>query len=256
MKPFHHIQIITLSTISLFTQLQASNTVETLRNTVKEWVAVEKSTSAEAAEWAERKTLLNDLIQVTQAEIQALQTSIADLEATQSTADTVRQDLLTQSQEFDNYKATILTTLAEIEPQLTALKPRLPHPLRKQLNNFYQRLPQDASTTKLSIGERMQTILSILTALQTFNQNISIHDELHTLPDGRQGQIQTIYIGLGNAYYRTPTGQDAGIGYATNNGWQWDSQPQLATAIETVIAIAEQSTQDARFIPLPVSLQN
>ena len=102
----------------------------------------------------------------------------------------------------------------------------------------------------------MQNVVGILTAIRQFDRTITVTDELRVLNDGAQGEVRSIYIGLGAAYYYTPSGKDAGIGYPGSQGWTWESQPSLRSEIEEVIAIAEQSTSEARFVALPVSVKN
>ena len=102
----------------------------------------------------------------------------------------------------------------------------------------------------------MQTVVGLLSTINKFDRAITVHQELRSLGDGSTGEVETVYIGLGAAYYRTRSGDDAGLGQAGANGWTWESQPALSAAIAEVIAIANNQTQEARFIALPVELQN
>ena len=102
----------------------------------------------------------------------------------------------------------------------------------------------------------MQTVISILTGIHEFDRTIIVSDEIRTLADGTKSEVQSVYIGLGAAYYRTRSGKDAGIGYPNDRGWTWESQPELNEALAEVIAIIDQSTQEVRFIDLPATLQN
>ena len=94
-----------------------------------------------------------------------------------------------------------------------------------------------------------------LNTINKFDRSITVHEEIRTLGDGSQGEVESIYIGLGAAYYGTRSGDDAGYRQADSSGWQWISQPELSPAIADVIAIANNSTQEARFIALPVELK-
>jgi hypothetical protein len=248
--------ILSACSIAALGSAHASTAIESTRNTVKEWVQLEKAISTEAIQWQEKRVLLQDLITVTEAEIATIEATIADVEATRSNADSVREELVAKQTELRTQHATVETFLAPMEAQLVTLKQRLPAPLLETLSPFYQRIPKDPSDTSLGIAERMQTIVGILSAVQQFDRNITVSDEIRTLADGSEGEVQTVYIGLGAAYYRTSSGSDAGIGSIGPNGWQWKSQPDLDQAIDDVIAIAQNTTQEARFIELPVSLQN
>lgn len=251
-----HIFINTFASLSLLMSAAASEALNSTRTIVKEWVATEKAISSEAIQWEEKQTLLTDLIGVTQAEIDTLNKSLETIEATATEADAVRAELVTEQEDLNNGRQRIATFLDEIEPKLQAFKPALPAPLQDKLTPLYQRIPQDPATTSLGIAERMQTVVGLLSTVNKFDRTITVHEELRTLGDGSTGEVETVYIGLGAAYYRTRSGDDAGVGQPEADGWHWESQPELSAAIAEVIAIANNQTQEARFIPLPVEFQN
>jgi len=229
---------------------------ETVRTTVKEWVSIEKTISAEAAEWSEKRMLLDELLNLANIEIETLQSSIAEIESTQTAADTDRKKLLAAQDVLNENHTIIRRFLESIEPKLQAIKARLPSPLVEQLEPFYRKLPDNSKETTLGIAQRMQTTVGILTTIQTFDSTISINDEIRDFENGVQGEVRTVYIGLSSAYYYAPAGDDAGIGYPSAASWIWESQPSLHSDIAEVIAIAEQSASEARFITLPVSLKD
>jgi hypothetical protein len=226
------------------------------RSTVREWIDVEKAISAEAAEWSEKQMLLQDLLKIAEAEIRTLESSISELAATRTEADEIRRKLLTEQEVLNENHTLVRIFLEAIEPELQAVKQKLPQPLVEKLSPFYQRLPEEPKQTKLGIAKRMQTVVGILTAIRQFDRTITVTDELHVLDNGAQGEGRSVYIGLGVAYYYTLSGKDAGVGYPGNQGWEWESRPSLRSEIEEVIAIAEQSVAEARFIELPISLKN
>lgn len=236
--------------------LQATEPVEAIRNTVREWVSVEKTISAEAASWSEKQMLLQDLLTVAESEIETLESSIAEIESTQTAAYEARRQLLAEQETLNANHKIIRTFLENMEPELKALKQQLPDPLKENLELLYRQLPEDSQRTTLGIAQRMQTAVGILTAIRQFDRTITVSDELRTLGDGNQRAVRSIYIGLGAAYYYVPSGKDAGIGHPGDQGWIWESQPSLWPEIEEVIAIAEQTTSEARFIALPVSIEN
>ena len=251
-----HIHISSFAFLCLMLPASGSVALESARNVVKEWVATESALSSEAVQWEATEVLLGDLIKITQAEITTLNESLQKIEATATNADIVRADLVTEKQRLYTARRQISKFLANLEPKLSALKPALPEPLVTQLAKLFQRLPNDPDKTTIGIAERMQTVVGILNTINKFDRAITVHEEIRTLGDGSQGEVETVYVGLGAAYYRTRSGDDAGYGYAGINGWQWNSHPELSAAISEVIAIASNSTQEARFIALPVELQN
>lgn len=240
----------------LMNKAQASEEIESMRTITKEWVAVEQAISLEAVASVEKQTLLKDLVAATKAEIKTLQSALTEIEATRSAADVMREDLITDQEILRKNRTLILSFLLEMEPELKAFEKRLPTPLQEKLASFYQRLPENSSNTTLGIAERMQTVASLLTGIHEFDRTITVSDEIRTFANGTEGEVQSVYIGLGTAYYRTRSGDDAGIGHPNGEGWMWESQPGLNKEIAEVIAIVNQSTQKVRFIDLPVTLQN
>lgn len=251
-----HIYINSFAILILVLSASGSIAIESTRTIVKEWVATEKAISSEAIQWEATHTLLNDLTKVTQAEITTLDESLQKIKATATDADAVRAELVTEQQSLNTGRQQIAKFLAEIEPKLINLKSALPEPLCIQLVGLFQRIPNDPENSTLGIAERMQTVVGILNTINKFDRAITVHEEIRTLGDGSQGEVESIYIGLGAAYYRTRSGDDAGYRQADSSGWQWISQPELSPAIADVIAIANNSTQEARFIALPIELQN
>ena len=65
------------------------------RSTIGRWVNVEQSISREAIAWQEKKTLLNDLITVSTAEIASLKKQIAEADKATGEAETRRAELVT-----------------------------------------------------------------------------------------------------------------------------------------------------------------
>jgi hypothetical protein len=158
--------------------------------------------------------------------------------------------LITERTQVDQQAVLIAEFLNRTEPQIRALKPRLPPPLRDQLAPLFQQLQASSSATSSGLGERMPTALAILSVIQKFDQIITVSEELKTAGDGTSHEVTTLYIGLSAAYFIGAQG-DAGTSRAEGGGWIWKSQPELAAAISEAVAIAENKTAEAKFVPLP-----
>ncbi len=256
MEIHKHIAINSFAILSLTLPSSGSVALESTRTLVKEWVATEKAISSEAIQWEDNQRLLNDLSKVARSEIATLNESLLRIEATATDADDVRTELVSEQDALIADRAHIANFLAEIEPALITLTPRLPEPLSAKIDRLLRRISTDPASSTLGIAERMQTVVGILNTINKFDRTITLHAEIRTLGDGSQGEVETVYVGLGTAYYRTRSGDDAGYGHPGTNGWQWYSQPELSAAIAEVIATANNTNQEARFIALPVELQN
>lgn len=228
-------------------------TVEETRATIQEWVVVEKAISQEAAAWREKKETLETLLLILEREGDDIQQKIDRQQKLTTVGDSRREELITREKSLVGYRGTVEKFLVGMEQELRGLYKQLPLPLQEKVEAAYQRIPQNSQDTRLGIAERMQAVVGILAEIQNFNGTITLAQELHDLGDGSKGEVKTVYLGLGTAYYLMPDGTDAGYGYPAKEGWQWVSRPELVSSIEELLAIYSYTTRDARFIPLPVT---
>ena len=72
--------------------------------------------------------------------------------------------------------------------------------------------------------------------------------------EGKDRQVQALYLGLGHAYYADQGGSFAGVGVPGEADWTWEEKPELGSTIRKVIDIYE-NEEKAEFIPVPVSIK-
>jgi len=228
--------------------------LETARSAVREWAATEKAISREAADWVGRETLLNDLIAVEAERIERLEKELAKGEASLSSADEERGELLERQDALLAKAQTIEDFLGRIEGELRALRVRLPEPLENDLATLYQRMPKEAGETTLGLGERMRTVVTLLARLRQFDGKLTVTESIRALPGGGgEASVRTLYFGLGQAYYLGP--DDAGIGLAGPEGWTWESRPEFEEAIREAMLLAEGGALEPKFVDLPVVVE-
>lgn len=225
------------------------------RAAVSKWVDVERSISREALLWEDKKTLLNDLVEVARTEIRTLQQSIAQADKATGAADARRSDLVRKRDNNADLAAKIETFLVGVEKRLRGLHSRFPKPLLEKLAPLIQRFPSNSQDTELGIAVRMQTVMGYIAEVQRFDTLVTVGEELLPLANGDSREVRTIHFGLGAAFYVTSDDSDAGVGGTGADRWSWTSQPNLAAAIREAIATAEGKQREARFLSLPVSLK-
>lgn len=228
-----------------------SEALSSVRSLVQEWVDLEKTASKESVDWSEEKKHLRDLIQATGKEVQSLEKEVLLLEQNSNQAVEKRKLLLSKQDALKENTKLLKNFLLKMEKEVIALKSQLPKPLLDKLSPFYQRIPTDPEVTSIGMAERMQTVVGILSVVQKFNNQVTLSDEIKELKSGQKGEVRTLYLGLGVAYYLATSGEDAGVGYARSGGWEWISKPELASAIHDAIRIADNVQQEARFVSLP-----
>jgi hypothetical protein len=117
-----------------------------------------------------------------------------------------------------------------------------------------KRIPSDSAAAKAGPVERMQNVVGILSEVDKFNGAISVVSEIRRNPAGAEVQVETLYIGLGHAFFVDKTGDYAGVGVPAADGWQWTPRSELAGRIQKTIAIYNNSLP-AAFVSLPVAIQ-
>jgi len=98
---------------------------------------------------------------------------------------------------------------------------RLPDPVRERVKPLSQRFPEDPADTKLSLGERFQNVIGVLNEVNKFNGEVSVTSEVRALANGSSAEVTALYLGIGQAYYVNASGDAAGIGTASADGWVW-----------------------------------
>ncbi len=231
----------------------AAAELEEVRDSVSRWVEVESTLSREAIAWKEKRALLEDLLAVTGAEVEALKGQLTATESLVDEAQKRRLELGAQRDRDALLASDVEAFLGEFENRVRELAGRMPQPLLKKLERTLARLPSDSQESTLGIAERMQTVIGILTEIQRFDSTVTTSDELLEDGDGQTREIQTLYFGLGAAFFVTPDGEEAGVGRATAEGWTWTPQSDLAKEVQAALAMATGTSREARFLSLPVA---
>lgn len=254
MQQFHYLRLL-LGILSFVPLAAASpEALDAARATVKEWAAAEKAISLEVSEWEGRKELLADLIEVAAQRIGRLEAELAAGEDRLSSSERARVELLERRDALSVEAEQIRVFLQQMESRLHALQPQLPEPLLAELLPLYQRMPEDPGESPLGLGERMRTIISLLARIRKFDAVLTLTESLRTLPGSEaMVSVQTLYLGLGQAYYYGPDA--AGFGTPGPDGWEWQPAPEFRAAIREAIVQVEGAATLPKFIALPVQLK-
>lgn len=188
-----------------------------------------------------------------QQELAALEERIAQAEASAAEVDAQRGELTAENQRLQDISGRLTQAVTGLERQLPPLFNATPEPIRPQLEVLYRRIPEDAATTRVSVAERYQNVLGILSLLGKANHEITTGYEVRKLADGSSVEVQALYVGLAQAYYVSARG-DAGAGHPTPEGWRWEPSTAIAGDVLESLEIL-QGKQTPAFVSLPVKLQ-
>lgn len=234
--------------------LNAQNQVMETRDVLDQWVETRQIISEEQADWKIEKSILGETVQLLSGEIERLEKALADLESSATAADDERSSLAAEKETLDVASSMVQANIGALETQIKRILKSLPEPLIEQIKPLIRRLPEDPENTDLSLGERLQNIVGILSRADEFNTTITQTSEPREIGDGKTVEVRTLYWGLAMAYYVDASGQYAGIGVPSPNGWEWPRIDEAGAEIKQLIDIYE-GNEDITFVNVPAQIK-
>lgn len=221
--------------------------------TFHKWVEVQESIAREKTEWATAKEFLGEEIRLLKEERAALEEKAARLDSELAQTE---KDLAGITEKNGTLKAgatKVEAALAGYEDSLRKLHNSFPEVLQDTLQPLMSRLPAAGGQIKSGISERMQVIAGALSQVDKFNGALTVVPELRRNGEGKEVQVQTLYLGLAQAWFVGTDARFAGRGTPGENGWSWSPDAD-AREVKTAIDI-QQKAGIAQYVELPVSVQ-
>jgi hypothetical protein len=224
------------------------------RSTLEKWVETRQLISKARSDWQSDKELLGQTVALYERELKSLdeQMSKVSTNTTQVAREMADADALKKSSVGGLERARQFAV--EFEGKLKQQACKLPVPLQDTLKPLLARMPSDPANTKMLAAERIQVIVGVLNELDKFNNAVNVFSEKRRNGKGEDVSVQTMYVGLGAAYFVNDTADFAGVGAPGANGWEWTLKPELAPAVREAVKIYR-NEQTARFVPLPVAIK-
>jgi septal ring factor EnvC (AmiA/AmiB activator) len=224
------------------------------RSTLEQWVQTRQLISQTRTDWQTDKETLEQTVALYERELKAIDEQFSKV-ATNNT------QVAKEMSEAEALQKTSNETLADakkfatkFEAQVKQLAPQLPGPLQDILKPLLARLPADPNNTKMLAAERMQVLVGVLNELDKFNNAVNLFSERRKNAKGDEVSVQTVYIGLGAAYFVNDAGDFAGTGTAGQNGWEWTTKTEIAPTVQEVVKIYR-NERAARFVTLPAAVR-
>jgi hypothetical protein len=224
------------------------------RGTLEKWVETRQILSRTKTEWQSDKETLEQTIKLFEREMKSVDDQMSKLSTNNVQVETERN----QAEELQNSSRESLVEAGKFagvfESQIAALVPRLPTPLQEILKPLLSRIPADPANTRMTAAERIQVIVGILNELDKFNNGVAIFSERRKNPAGEEMSVETVYVGLGAAYFVNDADNFAGLGTPGPKGWEWTVKPELASPVREIIRIYR-NERPARFVALPATIK-
>ena len=233
--------------------LNAQTNLESTRDVLDQWVQTKQIISKEKSDWRLEQSILSDTQKLLSSELNRLETALEDLKSSATAADEDRSKLTAQKEAFTEASAVVEGSIQKLEVQMKRVVKTLPSPLVEKIKPLIRRLPKDSANTKLSLGERVQNIVGILSQADKFNATITQTSESRELNSGKIVEVRTLYWGLAMAYYVDASGAYAGIGHPGEDGWEWPQIEGAGPHIKQLLAVYEGS-EEIQFVAVPARI--
>ncbi|MEM9159913.1 MAG: DUF3450 family protein [Verrucomicrobiota bacterium] len=233
-----------------YAQIDAT-TVETK---ILQWMETERLISEEATEWEAEKSVLTDMISLMQTDKESLQEKIDSAAELSSAADEKRAEITAESEALGEAADAYSVIIAASEEKIKELIPQLPEPFKQEIQPLIARIPEDSEKTRLSLSQRTQNVVGILSQVDKFNSGVTYLSEIRDVGEGQNVEVHTLYFGLAIAYFVDTQGITAGYGSPGSDGWEWTTNTELAPDIQKLLAVYQQTAQ-AEFINLPAFIR-
>jgi len=233
--------------------LSSQNKVSETRDVLDQWVETRQIISEEKADWKIEQSILGDTVTLLKSELERLTKALEELEATATAADEDRTELADEKEQLNSASDVLIGSIGALETQLKRIVKSLPLPLVEKIKPLVRRLPDNPAETKLSLGERVQNIVGILSQADKFNTTLTQTSESRELENGKVVEVRTLYWGLAMAYYVDAAGTYAGIGYPGKDGWEWPQVEGKGPEIKRLIDVYE-GAEEIQFVEVPARI--
>lgn len=232
---------------------QPGVSLDETRITMGKWIETQQLISKERNEWTQGREILQSRLELVKKEVGGLEEKIQKAEADVARAEQRRGELAAQGEKLDADLALLRDRVAALESGILRLVKTLPAPVREKLDPLLERMPKDPAETRVTVPERFQNVLVILNEVSKANSEITVTYEVRTLASGKPSEVRVVYVGLGQAYYVSASGE-AGVGVPTQDGWTWSPSKAVAGDVLTTLEIL-QGKHSPAFVPLPVRIR-
>ena len=229
-----------LAVLALFLLIgsaQAGTSLSETRSTLEKWVEARQLISKTHTDWQTDKETIEQTQLLLERELKSVEEQMAKLGTNSTQVEKERVQAEAQLKSSNESLASSKELAAKLEGQIRVLVPKLPTPLQDILKPQLARMPTDSADTKMQATERMQVIVGALNELDKFNNAITTFSEKRKNQAGDEVAVETVYVGLGAAYFVNDAGDFAGSGTPGSNGWEWTIKPELAASVREVIHI-------------------
>lgn len=235
---------------------QTTSDVDALGELVREWTQLRRVTAEQKAEWKVEKVFLSENIDLIARQISSINERLEQMEGVgdETSAEIEKLDAL--KLELDDANKMLAERIVSLETFAKGLVERFPPPLMDTVEPLLKRIPAgdgSVASAALSIGERVQNVVGIVSMAEKFNTSLIYRGEVRELA-GKEKQVWTLYWGLAASFSADLEGSSALVGYPSDDGWTFEERPELA---DTIVALLQtyDGVLEPQFIQTPAKIR-
>jgi len=229
----------------------ASDPIEDVGNTVREWVRTRAETVQLENRWNEERALLGSTVNGLKERASRLEDRRDELLS--ATAEE-RKELSALEAKREEAQASLRTAearLQQVTAELIELRSQLPPRLSEALEMAYRSLAGSSA----SPGERMQLVMTVLNRCTQFNAGISHGEEvIHFDGEPAPKSVEVIYWGLSHGYALDRSTRRAWFGTPSAGRWRWEPLEGATAAVAELIAVRLDES-DPELVAVPARLK-
>jgi septal ring factor EnvC (AmiA/AmiB activator) len=229
-------------------------TLTQTRATLEQWVQTRQLISKTKTDWQADKETLEQTVALYERELKAIDEQMAKVSTNNTQVEKEMEEALALQKISNETLDAAKQFATDFEARAKQFVPQLPAPLQDILKPLLARLPADPASTKMLAAERMQVLVGVLNELDKFNNAVNLFNEKRKNPKGEEVAVQTVYVGLGAAYFVNEAGDFAGTGAPGAKGWEWVVKSEIASTVQEVVRIYR-NERTARFVTLPAAIR-
>jgi Protein of unknown function (DUF3450) len=222
------------------------------RSTLEKWVEARQLVSKAKSDWQSDKESLEQTIQLFERELKAVDEQMLKVNTNSVQVDKERSEAESLKSASTAALERVKAFAAEFEKKVKTATAQMPVPLQDTLKPLLNHMPAEGNT-KMSAAERLQVIIGILNEMDKFDNAVSVFSEKRKDPKGEEIAVETLYVGLGTAYFVNDKGDFAGVGSPGKAGWEWTNKPEIAPSVREAIRVYR-NERPAAFVSLPATI--
>ncbi len=254
---FLTLSLLCISAISTYSEEPPSagdsDVLDRIESNTDRWMETQRRITEARSRWNEERELLRHSVSVLEHEQESLRERVEGYKFAESLYENTRQNVSEALNEHQSSNAQIEANLNQFEGRVRQLVRRLPSPLRESLESQRRILETGQTSNDAKISNRSQNLISILSKIDQFSNNLTLTHRVRTADDGGDFDVRILYWGLAFAYACDAQGERGWILRPTEEGWEWMDRHDKSADIKAVIDVYEKR-REPDLIALPAYL--